>query len=239
MLPFFIRYYQQFADKIFFYDNESTDNSKKIITSSAKCYYNSYSSNNEIRDDLYLQIKNNAWKQSRSEADFVIVVDMDEFIYSRGNLIKDLAKLKNFGFSIVRPIGYNMLTENFDWNSSAQITEMVNTGMPWKPQSKPCIFNPNLIREINYTFGAHGCKSKGWSMQYKSDGWMNKFMKVELFMLHYKHMGLEYVVNRYKMLQQRLSAFNKENNLGSHYVRTDKEFEHEFNSIRKNMIKIY
>ncbi|MEP6512758.1 MAG: glycosyltransferase family 2 protein [Parafilimonas sp.] len=124
LLPFFIRHYQQFADKIFFCDNESTDNSKNIISSSDKCYYNRYASDNEMRDDLLRQLKNNVWKQSRGKADYVIVVDIDEFVYSKRGLIRDLKILKFLGFSIIRPVGYDMVSESFEWNSLKQITEL-------------------------------------------------------------------------------------------------------------------
>ena len=40
-----------------------------------------YSTGGKINDFKYLEIKNNAWKKSRGKADWVIVVDMDEFLY--------------------------------------------------------------------------------------------------------------------------------------------------------------
>ena len=83
MLPYFINHYQKMGANITIYDNFSTDRSQEIITESG-CTLLTYDSNNQIRDDLYLQIKNNCWKKSKAE--WVIVCDIDEFIEVDFNL---------------------------------------------------------------------------------------------------------------------------------------------------------
>ena len=87
ILPHLLRYYSDFCEKVFIMDNMSTDNSHEIIKTFEKAEIIPYNSNNELRDDVYLMLKNNLWKKSRGVADYVIVGDADEFIYHPNLLV--------------------------------------------------------------------------------------------------------------------------------------------------------
>ena len=88
MLPYYLRHYEIFCDKIIIYDNMSTDRSQEIIKAHPKCELRLYDSKGEVRDDLYLKIKNHAWKEARGQGiDYVIVGDTDEFLY-HPNILK-------------------------------------------------------------------------------------------------------------------------------------------------------
>ena len=80
ILQKFIDHYKyQFPNcEIVIYDNQSTDKTKEIAIKNG-CKVLEYDSNNQIRDDLYLEIKNNCWK--KASTDWVLIVDTDEFIY--------------------------------------------------------------------------------------------------------------------------------------------------------------
>jgi glycosyl transferase family 2 len=228
LLPFFIRHYQQFADKIFFYDNESTDNSREIIEGADKCFYHPFSSSGEIRDDIFKQIKNNAWKESRGEADFVIVVDLDEFVYSK-RLVKSLKLLRKANVSLIRPEGYDMIAEHFDWNSREQITDLVKHGSRFNKMNKPCIFDPNKVEEINYTSGAHNCNWKGTGFQYGTKG-LPQILGSKFYLLHYKALTSDHLVKRIGLLRTRLSKQNIASGHGLHYIKPDSHYINEFES---------
>jgi hypothetical protein len=230
LLPFFIRHYSAIAEKIVIYDNESSDRSRIIIESSPKCEYKSYASDNQIRDDYYANIKNNAWKESRGKADLVIVVDIDEFVYCPTELIKELKRLKRLGLSIIIPTGYNMISENIPWDTSQNLTELCKTGAYWKAESKPCIFDLNAIKEINYTFGGHHCRPKSLWQKLKNR-FLVRIVKNNILLLHYKYLGLDYTVNRYRLLRDRLSEYNNSVSAGEHYARTDQDFINEFENL--------
>jgi hypothetical protein len=238
LLPFFIRHYQQFAEKIVFYDNESTDNSKKIIESSDKCFYKSYNSGNEIRDDIYRKLKNEMWKESRGVADFVIVVDLDEFVYSK-NMIGNLKRMKNLNVALIRPRAFDMITDMVDWNSELQLTEMVKTGYRNAEMviDKPCMFNPNRTEEINYTTGAHSCGRKGSGFRYGQRGIPQIFGT--FYMLHYKYLTLDNVIKRNTVLRNRLSAKNIQKGHGAHYLKDDSKITNEFNHNLKLASKVF
>ena len=237
ILPFFIRHYSSIAEKIIIYDNESSDRSREIIESSPKCIYRSYNSNNTIRDDLYASIKNNVWKESRGIADWVIVVDIDEFVYCPTDFFKEIKRLNKIGLSIITPTGYNMIADNIVWDSEKQLHELCKYGSLWIPESKPCVFNPNSVREINYNYGGHKCRPKNLWQKYKNR-YLTRIIKNNLFVLHYKYLGLQYTVDRYKSLRSRLSDYNKSVAAGVHYLKSDEKVVEEFNRIKSEAKQI-
>lgn len=209
ILPFVLDYYSKFCEKMVIMDNESDDNSHSIIQSYPNAEVRTYSSNGEIRDDIYLEIKNNVWKENRGKADWVIVCDTDEILF-HPKLMEKLDELKAKGISIIRPYGFDMFSESFPEKNILEI----KTGVEDNRLLRKCIiFNPNMIEEINYKAGCHKCFPQGQVKFYAKD---------DFKLLHYKSLSLEYLINRYEMFRKRLSGFNLENRLGKHYL-TEKE----------------
>ena len=192
MLPLFISHYKAMGANITIYDNLSTDNSKEIIINSG-CTYIPYDSGGQIRDDLYLDIKNNCWKKSTAE--WVAIVDIDEFIELQPSLKLDKS-------TMVRTKGYDMIGAPPSRN-----------GVPNNMYSKYCMFRPKQIREINYRAGCHTCSPVG-----------NIFVSEETAnLLHYKYISKEYVFNRHTVYESRLSDINKRFSWGIEYQNVIKE----------------
>ncbi len=136
---FILHYQDRFdADKITIYDNYSIDGSKEIIEQMG-CTYIPYDSGGQIRDDIYLDIKNNCWKNSK--ADWVIVCDIDEFLEVDFDP-SDSTILSVKGFDMVGDLNSRM-------------------GVPNKMYSKNIMFKPSEIKEINYLAGCHYSKPEG------------------------------------------------------------------------------
>lgn len=216
LLPFILDYYSCFCDKLVIIDNESDDNSHAIINSFPNTEIRSYPSNNEIRDDIYLQIKNNIWKESRGKADWIIVCDTDEVIY-HPDLKKKLDELKDKGITIIKPHGFDMCSEEFPKN---QIFEIKNGVKDNRHLRKCIIFNPDMIEEINFKAGCHKSKPKGKLIYYK---------KSDIKLLHYKNLSIDYLLHRYSLLRKRLSSYNIENKLGKHYLDDSENIRKSFN----------
>lgn len=221
ILPFVLDYYAPFCEKMVIMDNESDDNSQSIIRSHPNAEMRSYSSNGEIRDDIYLEIKNNIWKESRGKADWVIVCDTDEILY-HPDLPKKLDELKDKGISIIKPHGYNMFAEAYPQKSLMEITNGIKDN---RHMGKCIIFNPNLIEEINFKTGCHKCFPTGQIQYYRKD---------DMKLLHYKCLDLEFLIDRFEILKKRLSNYNMENKFGKHYM-AEKELikENYFNNLSK------
>jgi hypothetical protein len=215
ILPFVLDYYSEFCEKIVIMDNESDDNSHSIIGLFPNATFRTYTTNGKIRDDIYLDIKNNIWKESRGKADWVIVCDTDEILF-HPSLIEKLDELKCQGVSIIRPFGFDMYSKSFPTESLLEIKNGISDNRHLR---KCIIFNPNMIEEINYKAGCHKCYPKGKVKYYQ---------KADFKLLHYKNLGLEYVINRYEIFRKRLSEFNLENKLGKHYLSEKDEISKRF-----------
>src|ERR1019366_3564411 len=121
MLPHFLEhYFSQGVDHITVYDNESTDKSIDICKKYGdKVTTIQYNSNNQIRDDIYLEIKNEAWKKNITN--WNIVVDVDELIITHEKYSKKQQPLKNQLQTfkrkhnlLPRVIGVNVVSEDIE-----------------------------------------------------------------------------------------------------------------------------
>jgi glycosyltransferase involved in cell wall biosynthesis len=200
LLPYFLRHYSSFCDLITIYDNESTDSSPAICKKNPKVSLISYGTNNEIRDDIYLDIKNACWK--KSDADWVIICDMDEFVYHPK--LKTILNLMDH-ITAITPEMYNMYSEKFP-TTKGQIYEEVNLGFPGG--GKLNLFRPGELKEINYSPGCHIAQPEG-------NVTVSQWTGIKT--LHFRYLSKEYVIGRNSAYYARLSKQNKENGWGFHY----------------------
>jgi hypothetical protein len=215
LLPNLFKYYHQ-ADKIFILDNMSDDFSHQIINKNNGIII-PFDTNGKFDDFTNQNIKNNIWKQSKGIADFVIVQDLDEFLFfpEYPNDIKSALKyLKNKDITIIISKGYNMYcTDDFYDNilNDQLISASIMNGSR-NPQEcdydKPNCFNPNEIEEINYTPGSHQIIDPKGKINIEHYG----------IILHYKYIGKNYLFKRYPQLSDRLSSTNIEYKMGIQYL---------------------
>ena len=218
ILPFMLDYYGQFVDNFYIYDNFSTDNSNKVLSKRSNVEVIQFRTDNTFNDIIHTDIKNNCWKKSRGKADYVIVCDIDEFLY-HPQLNDFLKKSIKERISFFTPIGYNMYSNYFpEYQSKKTIVDIIKNGVFDKLFSKSILFDPHRIVEINYTAGAHFCYPWG-VVRTKEDN--------KLFLLHYKNLGVEYILKRFNMYRNRLSQINIEKNYGVQYLQEDEEIAKE------------
>ena len=129
-----------------------------------------------------------------------------------------------------------MMTREFNWSSDKQITELVQHGFKQDNMNKPCIFDPNKVEEINYKAGAHNAAMKGKGLQYGTKGIPAVWPRFKL--LHYKFITLPHVLERNKLIGERLSQMNKENKHGLHYLKSEEFMSAEFDNNIKTTIKV-
>lgn len=224
ILPFTLDYYSKFCEKIFVWDNESSDNSDEIYKKYDKVNVIKWSSEGKIDDTRYVFIKSNAYKELSNDCDWVIVCDCDEILY-HPNIVQKLKELKNLGIDCPKIDGRDMFSENFPEYDGRLITEIVQYGSPtYEPMCKSIVFNPKI--NMQFGIGAHRYNCNGCK---ESEGY-------ELMLLHYKFLGLDYIRNRYQQLANRLSEQNKRYGWGSHY--TDKNATSYHKLLEETKIKI-
>src|SRR6201999_853983 len=81
-------------------------------------------------------------------------------------------------------------------------------GAPCSRMMKPSIFNPNAIREINFSRGWHKAKPRGRVKLPKSD---------EMLLFHYKYLGLQQTYDRHQMLRSGLGQQDLRHGWGQQY----------------------
>lgn len=202
LLPYFLRYYSTIAQKIFIYDHDSTDGSRQIILESEKAILR----NVEYKEGIpvnwqLLPVRNNAWKESKGEADWVIVCDMDEFVY-HPDLLQFLENTNHTAFKLY---GWNMCSMEFP----TQDLFHVNRGCRINPDhaDKILLFRPDAIKETNYSPGQHKASLRG-DVDVGRD--------VELCLLHYRSLGTEFVEARNRANWLRKTADIKQG-MSRHY----------------------
>lgn len=215
MLPFFFRHYEQFAERIFVYDNMSTDASCKLLKDHPKVTYYKVNTNGQIDHSFYLRVKNDEWKKHSLNVDWVIVVDIDEFLY-HSDLLTLLTHYKSIGTNFPKTNGYNMVANDYPSPATnEQIYEILKNGVAASNMNKFCIFDPKQIWP-RYFPGAHNtrpCPRENLKMS----------ETIDLKVLHYKYMNVDTMVNRYATLAKRRSAIYNKLGLSVHYTQTEEE----------------
>ena len=194
MLPHFIKHYQSapFNANITIFDNFSTDNSKEIIIEKG-CNYKTFDTGGQIRDDLYLSIKNEAFKTSKAQ--WVINVDIDELLEIDFPL--DL-------YNVIRTQGYDMI--------GAPPSRL---GVSNNMYSKMCMFRPDAVFQVGYNIGCHSANPTFRVPPIVSP--------ISAKLLHYKYISEDFLYQRHLVYQSRLSEINKTYNWGSDYMNVEKE----------------
>jgi len=222
IMPFFLDHYS-FCDKITIYDNSSTDNSVHIARNYnlANVEVINYDTNDTLDDSAYLQIKNNVWKDSN--CDYVIVVDIDEFLY-HPNLKQFISETQE---PIYKPYGYNMVSESFP--ISGKFTSQIKTGVSDINYSKQVLFSPLQLSEINYSPGCHHAEPTD-----KNGRLLIPTQNEELKLLHYKNISIDYRLEKHKLYCNRFSDYNKTTGAGIHYTYSQESQHAEFNTFLNN-----
>lgn len=211
-----IRHYQKFCDKVIIMDNYSSDNTCQIAESMG-CEVRKFGT--QFFDDAEnMKCKNSCWKGS--DADWVIVCDTDEVLFSEYDGAPDefmmLYEGQEQGSTIFKTYGWQIMSEEMPKDDLLEITN----GYHFSNYSKSIIFSPKHIQEINYNPGAHKCNPIGnvvWSDEV-------------LYVLHYKHIGgVQRTIKRYAEYKKRLSRNNIKFGWGIHYNRTVQSLKEEWN----------
>jgi hypothetical protein len=223
MIEFFIQHYRKkFPNCIInIYDNESTDNTIKIAKS-YDCNIITYNTNNTLSDSVYLNIKNNCWKNATT--DWVLICDCDELLeINQDNLLDEI----NNNTTIIQTEGFDMINVSDD-PTNIVLTD-IKHGVRNQLYDKKVLFNKTKINEINYQPGCHLATPIGGVINSK------KIYKL----LHYKYINLNYIINRYRLFNSRLSNENRIKKWGIQYTYEESTIIENFNELKSKSEKIY
>lgn len=205
MLPFFLEHYRPFVDRFFLYDDGSDDGSADYLSGQPdvelRRFHNDGDSFVEKARDFY----NDAWKESRGAADWVIVVNVDELVYHPSPR-QALDWEKQQGNTVIHPRGWDMVTEDFP--REGPLARTANRGVHSGGMAKLAIFAPAMVDEINYSPGRHHAEPAGRIIRGR---------ETAFDLLHYKYLGEDYLLRRYRELGSRMKPTDRAKSFGFEY----------------------
>jgi glycosyltransferase involved in cell wall biosynthesis len=227
MLPYFIRHYDPFVDGFVIIDDGSTDGSIEFLKDQSKVKLIMANRKEASYIEQSRVFFNEAWKESRSVADWIITCNIDEHIYHK-NMEVYLQYCRQHGVTVLPAQGYEMVALTFPSNQG-RLCDEVRLGAqtqrltgPSSMLNKIMVFNPQAIEEINFDIGRHSADPTGRVVYPNS---------IELKMLHYKFLGLKYANQRYAELKAGLSSNDIKHGLGIQYISNTSKVQRTYESI--------
>ena len=205
MLPFFFQHYDKFVDRYFIYDNGSTDNSLSLLRHHGRVQVEHFDTDGDSFVDKERILGDTIWKGS--DADWVIVTDIDEHTY-HPELLPYLGRMKEQGVTAIQSIGYEMVADTFP-AVARPLLEQITQGARSVGHDRLCIFNPREITETNFSPGRHKAAPEGNAV------WP---AYPEVLLLHFKHVGPDYLILRSAELRKGLKSRDLDKGWGTHYL---------------------
>ena len=210
LMPYILRHYGSFCDKLIFNDDGSTDGTREMITACPIAELRDLGSGG-VNDEIFLKHWTEDYKESRGEADWVILVDADEFIYHH-DLRAMLEQYREHGVTMPLVQGYQMFSEEAP-TTDGQIYQQLNCGFEYSDESKRAIFNPML--DVVYWHGRHRLNTVSPPPVENPSG------TPDIALLHYVGLGWDYFAGRRKSYQPRMSTTNRERHWGDYIFADD------------------
>jgi len=228
MLPYFLRHYGQFARRIVVFDNYSTDATVDIARSHPKTVVREFgAARHQCGEAERMALREQAWQESREDADWVIIVDCDEFLW-HPHLIDYLDESRRRDVTVPRPTGYEMIARQFP-ATNAQIYAEIRSGLRADYMDKCVVFDPRAVVSMNYAVGCHRACPVGRIVFDEPP---------ELKLLHYRHLGLEYVLSRYRQLEHRRTDDDRRMRWNFHYTWPDEAIANWFGDAVQHAIEV-
>ena len=220
LAPFYIDYWNALGDvvNVYVYDGLSNDGTRELFSNYDNIHIIDFEPD-ALDDNQHVILKDSCWKNS--DADFVMVADFDETIFSYDveTLHKELQYMKDNNYTILAPLSFNMIPDEFPkYVSGKFMHELAQYGFNdyiW--EAKPILFDPKKIKKINYIHGGHCAHPTGDVKWYLSDN---------LFLIHAKFIGIEYYIER---IQKRVvSEWNLKHGIDGETSATIEHLKEEF-----------
>lgn len=229
MLPFFFRHYNSLVDRYVIYDDGSTDRTLELLGAHDRVEARPF-----VRSDpnSYVlsarMLHDSVWKESRGHADWVIITAIDEHLYHPVGLRWYLRLARWRRITAVPALAFQMVADKFP-SPEEHLAKTCRYGVPLDLYNKLSIFNPDAISETRYEVGRHRAVPEGRIQYPKKD---------HLLLLHYKFLGIDYLLRRYALLSRGLGAIDKEQSWGVQYDLSRRELEAEFELLRHTAVDV-
>ena len=177
MLPWFLRHYSPWVEKMVMYVEPSTDGTEEILRACPQVEMRPWP-HRGLDDEKFLETVNSCYKEARGKADWVAFVDPDELLWHpRMTQVLTAAAgdiFASHGLALISSTGWPSLDD------PRQLYEIVRTGLRQANFDKRLLHRPEL--DVEQTLGRH---SYGETIP-KHNG---RICETALRLLHCHHVG--------------------------------------------------
>lgn len=210
-MPYTLRHYATFADRITVYDAFSTDETRNICRRYGATVVDWKTDG--LNDNIAKHVKNTGWINDFS-ADWVICADADELIYFPKGVEYTLDEYERQKIQVVKSHGFEMFSDTLPTTDGQIYDEIKFGGKDDKWYAKPILFSPRRVQSIDFGPGAHNVN---WI---DMDGVCHPDLTVPTdpptYLLHYHHIGsLQRIADKYDATRKRLSETNVKHRYGN------------------------
>jgi hypothetical protein len=204
LLPYFFRHYDRIVDEFVIFDFASKDGSADLLRRDGRVRVEPLEVVGNSVVDEQRRLFDRAWQRSRGRADWVILADVDELVH-RPDLVAYLVRCRMDGITAIEALGYEMVADAFPAGDEA-LTRLVTRGCRSVGHNRLCIFNPDAISATHFGPG----RSRAWP-----EGHVVWPPSPEVLLLHYRQLGVDYVLARNAHLAPLLKPGDMENGWGA------------------------
>ncbi len=201
ILPYFIRHYEPWVSKLIFYDDQSDDGTRDLIRKCPKAELRDWPGPPGIQDDVFLEFAHEQWKEARGQADWVVWVDADEFLW-HPNMPHALSCYLADGVEVPQVEGFTMVSRQFP-TTQGQIYDEIRTGFRDGVWDKKVLFRG----DIHWNVGRHSLNLDAFNPKSSPTA--------EIKLLHYRCLGMNYLRWRHKRNWDRVPERCRVLNLGT------------------------
>jgi glycosyl transferase family 2 len=229
MLGFFFRHYDPWVERYVIFDDGSTDGSVELLDAHPRVERRPFERSPGSSFVLAHQgMQDAAWKESRGEADWVVITAIDEHLWFPGERTVDmLARYAEDGVTAAPALGYQMLSDEFPGRDEL-LCETRTIGAPFSAMNKLSLFRPDAIAETNFSPGRHSAAPTG-DIVYP--------LRDELLLLHYRFLGLERFMRRQAFLGPRIAEIDR-TSFGCDYDRGESEIRADWEQFAADAVDV-
>jgi dTDP-4-dehydrorhamnose 3,5-epimerase-like enzyme len=220
LLPFFLEHYRPFVDRFFLFDDGSDDGSAEYLAEQPDVTLSRFDGAGASFVDAARSFYNEAWKASRGRADFVGLVNIDELLHHPDPRAA-LQTAREKGYTFLTARGWDIVSDAFP--TEGPLVRTTNRGVHSRAMAKTAFFDPDAIEDAGFSVGRHAAAPSGRVVR-PTRPWFD--------LLHYKHLGEDYLIARYRALAARMRSGDREAGYGRRYEEEETRLRDQFARLR-------
>ncbi len=160
LVPYFLDHYAGWVDEIVVFDNESEDDTVKLLKACPKVRVMTFSTSKYYKEEVLTSLRNDAYRLMGLVADWFIIVDIDEFLFHE-NMREYLNTCDLQGVTVPKVTAFEMYAKECPvFDGRTHLHERVKRGIANSAYDKHAIVHHSVLR-MNYGYGSHDARPVG------------------------------------------------------------------------------